>query len=65
VSRKNNKKRNNNNDSFEDRQDIKSRGNKKKHQRKSKRHFDKDALRGIIDGTINIDAYQDYVDEEH
>ena len=64
MSSKNNKKRNNY-DSFEDRQAIKSRGKKKKHQRKSKRHFDKEALRGIMDGTVNVDAYQDYVDEEH
>ena len=62
MSRKNNKK---NHDSYEDKQDIKSSGKKKKHTRKSKRHFDKEALRGIIDGTINIEAYQDYVDGEH
>lgn len=56
---------NNNKDSYEDQKAIKSKSNKKKQQRKSKRHFDKEALRGIIDGTVNIDAYQDYVDDEH
>lgn len=60
MSRKNNK----NYDSNEDRKAIRSRGKKKKQRRKTKRHFDKEALRGIIDGTINVDAYQDYVDGE-
>lgn len=48
----------------EDYKSMKSRGKKKKHQRKSKRHFDKDALRGIMDGTVDMDAYQDYVNDE-
>ena len=49
---------------FEDVREIKSRGKRKKHKRKAKRHFDKDALRGIIDGTVDMDAYQDYVNDE-
>ena len=49
----------------EDYRAMKNRGKKKKHQRKSKRHFDKDALRGIMDGTVDVDSYQDYVEEEH
>ena len=57
-------KKNKNYDSNEDQKTIKSKGKKKKQRRKSKRHFDKDALRGIMDGTINVDAYQDYVDGE-
>ena len=48
----------------EDYKSMKSRGKRKKHQRKSKRHFDKDALRGIMDGTVDMDAYQDYVNDE-
>jgi hypothetical protein len=60
VSRKNNK----NYDSNEDKKAIKSGGKKKKQRRKSKRHFDKDALRGIMDGTINLDAYQEYIEDE-
>lgn len=56
---------NNNKDSYEDRKAIKSKSNKKKQQRKSKRHFDKQSLRGIMDGTVDMDAYQDYVNEEH
>ena len=44
---------------------MKKRGKNKKHQRKSKRHFDKDALRGIMDGTVDMDAYQDYVNDEN
>tara|TARA_Y100000034_G_C6856523_1_gene389297 strand:- start:634 stop:828 length:195 start_codon:yes stop_codon:yes gene_type:complete len=63
VSRKR-KKQQRNFDSYEDRQEIKSSSRKKKQQRKSKRHFDKEALRGIMDGTINVDAYQDYVDSK-
>lgn len=63
MSRKR-KKQQRNFDSYEDRQEIKASGRKKKQQRKSKRHFDKEALRGIMDGTINVDAYQDYVDGE-
>jgi len=47
----------------EDVRDIKSRGKRKKHKKKAKRHFDKDALRGIMDGTIDVDAYQDYVND--
>ena len=63
MGKKNNKRRKGG-DSAEDIKAIKSRGKKKKHQRKAQRYFDKDALRGIIDGTINVDAYQDYVDGE-
>ena len=59
-----NKKKSNNLDA-EDYKETKSRGRSKKHKRKSKRHFDKEALRGIMDGTLNIDAYHDYVDGEH
>ena len=60
------KKRNKNGQSdFEDINELKSRGKRKKHKRKTKRHFDKDALRGIIDGTIDVDAYQDYVNDEY
>ena len=60
MSQKNNK----NYDSNEDRREIKSRGKKKKQRIKSKRHFDKEALRGIMDGTINVDAYQEYIEDE-
>ena len=49
---------------FEDYNDIKSRRSAKKHKKKAKRHFDKDALRGIMDGTVDMDAYQDYVNDE-
>ena len=49
----------------EDYRAMKQRGKRKKHQRKSKRHFDKDALRGIMDGTVDMDAYQDYVNDEY
>ena len=48
----------------EDIRDMKPRGRRKKQKKKAKRHFDKDALRGIMDGTIDVDAYQDYVDKE-
>ena len=61
MSKKNKK---NNKTNAEDYNETKSRGKRKKHQRKSKRHFDKDALRGIMDGTVDVDAYQDYVNEE-
>jgi hypothetical protein len=64
MGKKNNKRRKGE-DSVEDRKAIKSGGKKKKQRRKAQRHFDKDALRGIIDGTVNVDAYQDYVDGEH
>ena len=49
----------------EDYRAMKKTGKNKKHQRKSKRHFDKDALRGIMDGTVDMDAYQDYVNDEN
>jgi len=58
------KKKKNNKIDAEDYKAMKSRGRRKKHQRKSKRHFDKDALRGIMDGTVDMDAYQDYVNDE-
>ena len=61
MSRKNSKR---SYDTNEDRQDIKSRGKKKKQRRKAKRHFDKEAIRGIIDGTVDTDAYQEYVEGE-
>ena len=64
MSNKKNKK-NKKNDYQDDICDIKSKSNRKKHKRKSKRHFDKDALRGIMDGTVDVDSYQDYVEEEH
>ncbi|MAH44007.1 hypothetical protein CL614_09895 [archaeon] len=48
----------------EDIRDMKPRGRRKKQKKKAKRHFDKDALRGIMNGTIDVDAYQDYVDKE-
>ena len=51
-------------DNVEDICDMKPRGRRKKQRKKAKRHFDKDALRGIMDGTIDMDAYQDYVDKE-
>tara|TARA_Y100000034_G_scaffold116191_1_gene154224 strand:- start:272 stop:463 length:192 start_codon:yes stop_codon:yes gene_type:complete len=50
---------------YEDMRELKSRGKRKKHKRKTKRHFDKDALRGIMDGTVDMDAYQDYVNDEN
>ena len=59
------KKKNKNNTDAEDYRDIKSRGRSKKHKKKAKRHFDKDALRGIMDGTVDMDAYQDYVNDEY
>ena len=55
-------KNNKNHDGDEDKKTIKSKGKRKKRQRKSKRHFDKEALRGIIDGTVDVDAYEDYID---
>jgi hypothetical protein len=58
------KKKNGNQVDAEDYKEMKTRGRRKKHQRKSKRHFDKDALRGIMDGTVDMDAYQDYVNGE-
>ena len=58
------KKKTDNKVDAEDYRSMKNRGKKKKHQRKSKRHFDKDVLRGIMDGTVDMDAYQDYVNEE-
>ena len=58
------KKKNGNQVDAEDYKEMKTRGRRKKHQRKSKRHFDKDALRGIMDGTVDMDAYQDYVNDE-
>jgi len=58
------KKKKDNKIDAEDYRAMKTRGRKKKHQRKSKRHFDKDALRGIMDGTVDMDAYQDYVNDE-
>ena len=63
MSKKSENKKGNNFDA-EDYRETKSRGKRKKHQRKSKRHFDKDALRGIMDGTVDMDAYQDYVNDE-
>lgn len=65
MANKKNKNKQRNNEFHDDVADIKSGSNRKKHHRKSKRHFDKDALRGIIDGTVDMDAYQDYVEEEH
>tara|TARA_Y100000034_G_scaffold117065_1_gene156145 strand:- start:932 stop:1120 length:189 start_codon:yes stop_codon:yes gene_type:complete len=59
------KKKKGNKVDAEDYRAMKSRGKRKKHQRKSKRHFDKDALRGIMDGTVDVDAYQDYVNDEY
>ena len=59
------KKKNGNQVDAEDYKEMKTRGRRKKHQRKSKRHFDKDALRGIMDGTVDMDAYQDYVNDEY
>jgi len=59
------KKKKDNKIDAEDYRAMKTRGRKKKHQRKSKRHFDKDALRGIMDGTVDMDAYQDYVNDEN
>ena len=58
------KKKSGNATDIEDYKTMKSRGKRKKHQRKSKRHFDKDVLRGIMDGTVDMDAYQDYVNDE-
>jgi len=49
----------------EDIRDMKPRGRRKKQKKKAKRHFDKDALRGIMDGTVDMDAYQDYVNDEY
>ena len=59
------KKKTDNKADAEDYRTMRKRGKHKKHHRKSKRHFDKDALRGIMDGTVDMDAYQDYVNEEH
>jgi len=59
------KKKNGNQVDAEDYKEMKTRGRRKKHQRKSKRHFDKDALRGRMDGTVDMDAYQDYVNDEY
>tara|TARA_R100000008_G_scaffold45015_2_gene26369 strand:- start:20428 stop:20616 length:189 start_codon:yes stop_codon:yes gene_type:complete len=59
------KKKKGNDFAADDYREMKARGKRKKHQRKSKRHFDKDALRGIMDGTVDIDAYQDYVNDEY
>ena len=59
------KKKKGNGIDAEDYREMKQRGRRKKHQRKSKRHFDKDALRGIMDGTVDMDAYQDYVNDEN
>ena len=64
MGRRKNKRKKENYDSYDDFNDIRSRGRSKKHKKKAQRHFDKSALRGIMDGTINVDAYQDYVDDE-
>ena len=59
------KKKKGNKVDAEDYREMRSRGRRKKHQRKSKRYFDKDALRGIMNGTVDMDAYQDYVNDEY
>jgi len=64
MSNKKNKNKQRN-EHHDDVRDIKSGSNRKKHKRKSKRHFDKDALRGIMDGTVDMDSYHDYIEEEH
>jgi len=58
------KKKTGNKADAEDYKAMKKRGKNKKHHRKSKRHFDKDDLRGIMDGRVDMDAYQDYVNGE-
>lgn len=59
-----NRKRKGNYDSSEDYKAIKS-SRTKKHKKKAQRHFDKNALRGIITGTVDVEKYQQYVDDEH
>ena len=64
MANKSNKRRSKS-DSPEDNHATKS-TRRKKYKRKAKRHFDKDALRGIMDGTVDVDKYQQYVDDnEH
>lgn len=62
MGKRNRKRRNQ--DSPEDYGEIKS-TKRRKYKKKAQRHFDKNALRGIIDGTVDVEKYRQYVDDEH
>lgn len=59
------KKRNrNNNNSYNEYEDIRdmNRGGQRKSKRKRKRHNEKKYLDGVVNGEIDPDAYQDFIE---